>query len=159
MKKTPNVVAVLGALRSLDAPHGLAIAYHTGLKPPTVYRVLYRLRTEGWVTARQDGRRVRYELTQLGASWADAWTLPVGEVVASYRRRAEYVRAIRWTGNNWDAVSAFVGDNVQRDGDVLWLRTVDDNVESCRIGWWIVEGVHNKYPVPPDVFSATYEVQ
>lgn len=158
MRKTPNVVAVLGTLRDLDAPYGMQIAHHTGLADETVYRVLDRLHAEQWVTARADGRKRRYYLTPLGASWVDAWTQPVGEVVTRVRRKGGYEEVICWLGTNWPAVSAFVGDAVRRDGDMLWIRTVDGNEESCRLGWWIVAGVLNKFPIPPDVFRARYEL-
>jgi hypothetical protein len=158
MRKTPNVVGVVAALRDLDGPNGYALARHAGLAPGTVYRVLDRLHDEGWVTARTDGRRKRYYLTDLGASWAVAWTQPVGEVVTRVRRRGDEVEVIRWLGSNWPMIVAWCGDVVRRDGDVLWLRTVDDNEESCELGWWVVQGVRNKYPIPPDVFHATYRM-
>lgn len=158
MRKTPNVTAVLAALRELDAPYGMQIARHTGLKDETVYRVLERMRDESWVTARKAGRRTRYYLTPLGASWAEAWTRPTGEVAMRVRRRSDDVWVIRWLGTNWPAVEAFCGSEVRRDGDVLWLRTVDSNEESAQLGWWIVAGVHNKYPIPQSVFDATYQL-
>jgi hypothetical protein len=158
MRKTPNVIAVLGALRDLDAPFGMEVARHTGLHDETVYRVLARLRDEQWVTVHDERMVRRYELTPLGASWAEAWTRPVGETVTRVRRKGGEVNVIRWSGTNWDAIHVFCGDVVRRDGDTLWLRTVDDNEESCVLGWWIVEGVRNKYPIPPDVFNATYEL-
>lgn len=158
MRKTPNVVAVLVALHELDAPYGMQIARHTGLKDETVYRILARMRDEGWAVARDSGVTRRYELTPLGESWAIAWTRPVGETVTRVRRKGGDVRVIRWTGTNWEAVAAFCGDVVRREDDTLWLRTVDDNEESCALGWWIIEGVRNKYPIPPDVFDATYEL-
>lgn len=158
MKRTPNVVKVLAALRVLNAPTGYALAQHAQIPHPTAYRVLARLLEENMVAVRADGTRRRYYLTPLGETWAEAWTRPPGETVTRVRRKAELVNVIRWSGNNLAAVSAFVGDALRVDGDVLWIRTVNDNEESCRIGWWIVEGVLNKYPIPPEVFSATYEV-
>jgi DNA-binding MarR family transcriptional regulator len=158
MRKTPNVVGVLAALRDLDAPNGYALARHAGLAPGTVYRVLDRLHDEGWITVRTAGRHKRYRLTPLGESWVDAWTQPIGEVVTRVRRKGGEEEVIRWLGHNWPAVSAFVGDAVRRDGHVLWIRTVDGNEESCKLGWWIVAGVLNKYPIPPAVFAARYEL-
>jgi len=158
MRKTPNVVVVLAAMRDLEAPYGMQIARHTGLKDETVYRVLERLQLEGWLTSQLSGRLRRYQLTQLGKSWAAAWTQPVGDEPVRVRRRSDEVWVIRWLGTNWPAVEAFCSSAVRRDGDVLWIRTVDDNEESARLGWWIVAGVHNRYPIPPDVFDATYEL-
>lgn len=73
MRKTRNVTDVLTALRELEGPYGAEIARHTGLAHPTVSRVCKRLYEEGWVVIRSDGRKVRYYLTPLGASWAEAW--------------------------------------------------------------------------------------
>lgn len=73
MRKTRNVTDVLAALRELEGPYGAEIARYTGLAHPTVSRVCKRLYEEGWVVIRSDGRKVRYYLTPLGESWAEAW--------------------------------------------------------------------------------------
>jgi hypothetical protein len=157
MKRTPAVVAVLAAVRDLDGPNGYQIARHARIKPATIYRVRDRLLDEEWITARTDGPRRRYYLTPLGESWADTWTRPVGETPTRVRRKADDVWVIRWAGTNWPAVSAFC-PGARRDGDELRIPTVDGNIETCRLGWWIVRGVNNHYPIPPNVFDATYEL-
>jgi hypothetical protein len=66
------------------------------------------------------------------------------------------VRAICWTGENWPAVEAFCGDKATREGDTLSIQTVH-GPEPCNVGDWVIEGVEDFYPVPPNVFLETYE--
>lgn len=155
MKRTPSVERVLGVLA--DAPtFGLDIARRTGLKDATVYRVLARLRDEEWVTESRIGFTRIYTLTDADREVAASWLTPQGESVGRYRRRSDYVRAIRWLGSNWPAVEAFCGASAVREGDNLWIVTVHGR-EPCGVGDWIIEGVEDFYPVHPDVFLGTYE--
>lgn len=163
MKRTPNVEKVLRSLRDDGPTYGLALAERIGMRWPTVYRVLARMRDAHWIVEQlrvaSDGAQRWYELTDDGRAMAELWLADAsGDHVGRYRQKATHVRAIRWTGENFAEVESFVGARLRRDGDVLWIRTVDDNEESCHVGWWIREGVDNPYPVPPHVFEAMVEI-
>lgn len=70
VRRSPQVKAVLAALHS-GCTYGLAIMRHTGLASGTVYPILHRMETAGWVSGKRDvdasepGRPARrtYELT------------------------------------------------------------------------------------------------
>jgi DNA-binding PadR family transcriptional regulator len=57
MRMTVGILAVLGAL--LDRPdaglYGLEIVRASGLEPGTIYPILQRLRSAGWVSDRWEG--------------------------------------------------------------------------------------------------------
>jgi DNA-binding PadR family transcriptional regulator len=79
-RKTPALLAVFDALLNLDQPYGLEIIERTGLPSGTIYPLLARLETAGWVTSRWEsdqpaarGPRKRfYEITAAGAEQARA---------------------------------------------------------------------------------------
>lgn len=70
VRRSPQVKAVLAALTA-GCTYGLAIMRHTGLKSGTVYPILRRMESAGWVSgkrqecATEPGRPARrtYELT------------------------------------------------------------------------------------------------
>jgi hypothetical protein len=87
---------------------------------------------------------------------------------ATYRKRPVQVNAIRWTGDNWDAICAFldVPDNGHGDEEALradpdrmpvLIHTLEGDMRA-ELGDWIVEGVHGEfYPVKPEIFAETYD--
>jgi len=80
LRKTPALLAVLQVLLHTDRPYGLQIIERTGLPSGTVYPMLARLESEGWVTSYWEddepsarGPRKRfYEITAAGAESARA---------------------------------------------------------------------------------------
>lgn len=59
------------------------------------------------------------------------------------------------TDEKWPAHPA-VGE-VWRDGDNLWIGTLEGNMVASP-GDWIIHGVKGElYPCKPDIFAATYE--
>jgi PadR family transcriptional regulator PadR len=80
LRKTPALLAVLQVLLHVDSPYGLEIIERTGLPSGTVYPLLARLESEGWVTSHWEagdpgarGPRKRfYEITVDGAESARA---------------------------------------------------------------------------------------
>jgi PadR family transcriptional regulator, regulatory protein PadR len=77
-RKTPALLAVLHVLLHVENPYGLEIIERTGLPSGTVYPMLARLESEGWVTSHWEagdpsarGPRKRfYEITVNGADEA-----------------------------------------------------------------------------------------
>jgi len=80
LRKTPALLAVLQVLLHVDRPYGLEVIELTGLPSGTVYPLLARLESEGWVTSHWEtgdpgarGPRKRfYEITVDGAERARA---------------------------------------------------------------------------------------
>jgi PadR family transcriptional regulator PadR len=79
-RKTPALLAVLQVLLYVDRPYGLEVIERTGLPSGTVYPLLARLESEGWITSYWEtdtpgarGPRKRfYEITVDGAERARA---------------------------------------------------------------------------------------
>jgi phenylacetic acid degradation operon negative regulatory protein len=97
----------LGALIQLAAPLGIG--------DRLVRTSVYRLKSEGWIDARRDGRRSYYQLTPSGANttrqaerriyhapentWSGAWHLIfVGSTMISQVQRNELKKQLRWLG-------------------------------------------------------------
>jgi DNA-binding PadR family transcriptional regulator len=80
LRKTPALLAVLQVLLDVDRPYGLEVIERTGLPSGTVYPLLARLESEGWVTSQwEDGdpgargpRKRFYEIAVVGAESARA---------------------------------------------------------------------------------------
>ena len=80
LRKTPALLAVLQVMLHADRPYGLEVIERTGLPSGTVYPLLARLESQGWVTSYwQDGepgargpRKRFYEITVTGAENARA---------------------------------------------------------------------------------------
>jgi len=76
-----------------------------------------------------------------------------------FRKKPIVIEAIQWTGENPDAVIAFL-----RDQSLEWDRkeaftiyTLEGNMRADKDDW-IIKGVKGEfYPCKPDIFSATYE--
>jgi predicted transcriptional regulator len=77
IRVTRRTRRILTAIHTLDQPWGLTICRATGLGPGTVYPILDRLQTAGWISSRtetspQPGRppRTVYHLTLRGQTAA-----------------------------------------------------------------------------------------
>lgn len=74
-----------------------------------------------------------------------------------YRKLPVEIEAIQWTGSNIEAVKAFVGGDMHRLVDDLYIETMEGRMKAP-VGWWIIRGVAGEfYPCAPEVFTATYE--
>jgi hypothetical protein len=84
-----------------------------------------------------------------------------------YCKRPLEIEAIRWTGDNFVDVAAFLfpdlivvpgSDLPGKTGNgVVIIPTLEGNM-SAPIGWWIIRGVKGElYPCDPGVFDATYD--
>lgn len=81
-----------------------------------------------------------------------------------YRKKPVVVEAIQWTGDNMDAISQFVGEDLVPMGDEYETSTevgifTLEGVMTAHVGDWIIKGVKGEfYPCKPDIFEETYEV-
>lgn len=79
-----------------------------------------------------------------------------------FRKKPVEIRAVKWTGDNWDEVAAFHrGDHFtvtyMSDGVYLNIATLE-GVMQAKPGDWIIEGVKGEvYPCKPDIFAETHE--
>ncbi|MFG3620822.1 PadR family transcriptional regulator [Nocardia sp. NPDC047654] len=100
VRMTLQTLQVLQALleRPADEHYGLKISEHSGLPTGSIYPILTRLETAGWVTSdweqideSVEGRRRRryYQLTKNGATAAR-------EEIAKMRERLSSTRAASW---------------------------------------------------------------
>ena len=86
---------------------------------------------------------------------------------ASYRKKPVVIEAIRWNGDNWDQVCAFITTGIGavyatgHDGSPDHMEVVIHTLEGdmrASIGDYIIRGVKGEYyPCKPDIFEATYE--
>lgn len=84
--------------------------------------------------------------------------------VAKYRKKPVVIDAVRWAGNNWDAVYA-LGEAQIQPGEAhsgteampIDIITLEGTMRAD-VGDWIIKGVQGElYPCKPDIFEATYE--
>ena len=86
-----------------------------------------------------------------------------------FRKKPIVITAERWTGDNFDAIQAFVDsvgspypvDRVAAlDGDgelSLWNQPEGQWIR-CPVGHWVAKGVQGElYPIKDDILQATYE--
>lgn len=76
-----------------------------------------------------------------------------------YRKRPIIVKAVRWTGSNFDEVKAFMYPVAPEDTGctAIGIRTLE-GLMLAAAGDWIIRGVKGElYPCKPDIFNATYE--
>ena len=98
---------------------------------------------------------------------------PQGGVVSLFRKKPVVIEAVRWTGDNLDAVQAFDPRAYEGwfDSDVRWnagsgapmppayliIPTLEGD-HRAHVGDWIIRGVEGEfYPCKPDIFAQTYE--
>lgn len=75
-----------------------------------------------------------------------------------FRKKPVTIEAVRWNGNNWNEVRAFMR---YQGGKVIDRRIRIDTLEGAVYaaeGDWIIKGVRGEfYPCKPDIFEDTYE--
>lgn len=83
----------------------------------------------------------------------------------NYRKKPVVIKAIQWTGNNFDDLAELVGDDPslkkitcdESDG-TLKVHTMEGTL-IAKPGDYIIRGVKGElYPCDPEVFALTYEV-
>ena len=80
-----------------------------------------------------------------------------------FRKKPVVIDAIKWTGDNFDAVKKFAGDNVKLDDGELVVVTLEDGKDSkakhaASKGDFVIKGVQGEfYFCKPDIFNETYE--
>ena len=81
-----------------------------------------------------------------------------------FRKKPVTLTAIDWTGDNFDAVKKFAGDNVSLENGKLVIKTLEDGVDGkakhvASIGDFIIRGVEGEYYFcKPYIFEQTYEI-
>lgn len=72
------------------------------------------------------------------------------------------IKAIRWTGDNFDVIQKFAGDNVAISDGELIIKTLEDGKSgqakhAASINDFIIQGVKGEfYFCKPDIFDDTY---
>lgn len=80
-----------------------------------------------------------------------------------YRKKPVIVDAVQWTGDNYDEIKRFAGENVTMDGTDLIVKTLEDGKDNkakhvATVGDYIIRGVEGEYYFcKPHVFVKTYE--
>lgn len=81
-----------------------------------------------------------------------------------FRKKPVTITAIDWTGDNFDAVKKFAGDNVYLENGELVIKTLEDGADGkakhvASIGDFIIRGVEGEYYFcKPFIFEKTYEI-
>src|SRR5258705_4725726 len=83
---------------------------------------------------------------------------PRGTPMSQFRKKPIVIEAMRWTGNNWNAMREFMGDYgakiIERR---VRIQTLEGAIYADE-GDWIIRGIAGEfYPCKPDIFAATYE--
>lgn len=85
--------------------------------------------------------------------------------MTAFRKRPVVIEAVRWTGDNIEAVFTFmapvrpiyVGGEFNDADDLIAIDTLEGRMIAGK-GDWIIRGVAGElYPCKPDIFAATYE--
>lgn len=82
----------------------------------------------------------------------------------SFRKKPVSISAIIWTGDNFDAVKAFAGDNAHLKNGQLIIGTLEDGEGEVKaehvatVGDYVIRGVEGEfYFCKPNIFLKTYE--
>lgn len=84
--------------------------------------------------------------------------------VNSYRKKPVSVNAIKWTGENFEAIKRFAGENVFLEEGELIIKTLEDGITNkakhiASVGDFVIQGIKGEfYFCKPDIFEQTYEV-
>lgn len=84
-------------------------------------------------------------------------------MIKQYRKRPVVIRAVQWTGDNFDEICEFVKDQpvTLYKNDFGFTRLVIETLEGdmrAEVGDYIIQGVHGEYyPCKPNIFAETYE--
>lgn len=76
-----------------------------------------------------------------------------------FRKKPVAIEAVQWTGDNKDAIDAFVGHELDQSmgSKSLIIETLEGDHRAAP-GDFIIKGVQGEfYPCKPDIFAATYE--
>ena len=80
-----------------------------------------------------------------------------------YRKKPVIIDAVQWTGDNYDEIKRFAGDNVAMNGTDLIVKTLEDGKDNkakhvATVGDYIIRGVEGEYYFcKPRIFKNTYE--
>ena len=81
-----------------------------------------------------------------------------------YKKRPHVIEAMRWTGDNLDAIRAWAGTDgiyrpTERWPNQLTVTTIQGDPAPVRIGDWILPELQpgRFYPCQPDIFEMLYE--
>lgn len=73
-----------------------------------------------------------------------------------FRKKPVVIEAVRWTGDNVQELTAFLGVLSINFGAAM-ITTLEGTMRADQ-GDWIIKGVKGEfYPCKPDIFEATYE--
>ena len=78
-----------------------------------------------------------------------------------YKRKVDYVDAVRWTGENKDEVEKFANGEIELsdfDRDYIVITTPNGSVMAEKGDWICKDAIGKLYPCSPDVFRMTYAV-
>ena len=84
-------------------------------------------------------------------------------MIKQYRKRPIVIRAVQWTGDNFDEICEFVKDQpiTLYKNDFGFIRLLIETLEGdmrAEVGDYIIRGVHGEYyPCKPNIFAETYE--
>jgi hypothetical protein len=82
--------------------------------------------------------------------------------VKQFRKKPVVISAVQWTGENFEAVTEFLGDDFVGASrgpgfDEIVIQTLEGGI-TASLGDWVIRGVKGEhYPCKPDIFEATYE--
>lgn len=81
-----------------------------------------------------------------------------------YRKKPVVIEAIKWSGNNFNEIKEFAGDNVKMlSTNELAVITLEDGmfekpIHIATIGDYIIKGIQGEfYFCKPNIFDETYE--
>ena len=78
-----------------------------------------------------------------------------------YKRKINYVDAVRWTGENKEEVEKFANGEIEAtdfEGDYYILTTPNGKVIAEKGDWICKDSIGKLYPCSPEVFRMTYAV-
>jgi hypothetical protein len=81
-----------------------------------------------------------------------------------FKKKPVEVLAMKWTGDNFDAIKDFAGKNVLLEEGELVIRTLEDGKTGkakhvASFGDFIIQGVQGEfYFCKPDIFEKTYDI-
>lgn len=81
-----------------------------------------------------------------------------------YKKKPVEVKAIKWTGDNFEAIKKFAGDNVKIEDGELIIKTLEDGKDgkakhAASIGDFVIQGIEGEfYFCKPKIFNDSYEL-
>ena len=78
-----------------------------------------------------------------------------------YKRKVDYVDAVRWTGENKEEVERFANGEIELsdfDRDYIVITTPNGRVMAEKGDWICKDAIGKLYPCSPEVFRMTYAV-